>query len=201
MLRTYVQTGRRTEEDKTTLCAIQIRRWMLPPCLLPGSPLHAGYRLHLLSIHSPSSELLLALLRHPDVRLMWRLCWVQILRASPTWVQILGASPTWAQIPGASPTSSTTFPFAAYQSCGDERRAQPCVLNTQIPPATEGAALSLYVTAKANPSINPMFLVLYSLSLTSIYLHSKAPGELSDLKRLESARKDEFPFTTGRLRK
>lgn len=135
MLRTYVQTGRRTEEDKTTLCAIQIRQWMLPPCLLPGSPLCAGYRLHLLSIHSPSSELLLALLRHPNVCLMWRLCWVQILHASPTWVQILGASPL----------SSTTFPFVTYQSCSDEQRTQPCVLQTQILPATEGAALSLYV--------------------------------------------------------
>lgn len=41
MLRTYVQTGRRTEEDKTTLCAISIRQWMLPPCLL----LCAGHRL------------------------------------------------------------------------------------------------------------------------------------------------------------
>lgn len=57
------------------------------------------------------------------------------------------------------------------------------------------------VTTKAKTYINSMFLVLYSLSLTSIYLHSKAPGELSGLKRLESARKDEFPFTTGRLRK
>lgn len=70
-----------------------------------------------------------------------------------------------------------------------------------LQPRVQHSPCTSDVTAKANPSINPMFLVLYSLSLTSIYLHSKAPGELSDLKRLESARKDEFPFTTGRLRK
>lgn len=70
-----------------------------------------------------------------------------------------------------------------------------------LQPRVQHSPCTSAVTAKANPSINPMFLVLYSLSLTSIYLHSKAPGELSDLKRLESARKDEFPFTTGRLRK
>lgn len=70
-----------------------------------------------------------------------------------------------------------------------------------LQPRVQHSPCTSDVTAKANPSINPMFLVLYSLRLTSIYLHSKAPGELSDLKRLESARKDEFPFTTGRLRK
>lgn len=37
ILRTYVQTGRRTEEDKTTRCAIQIRQWLLPLCPLLGS--------------------------------------------------------------------------------------------------------------------------------------------------------------------
>lgn len=104
MLRTYVQTGWRTEEDKTTLCAIQIRQWMLPSCLLLGSLLCAGYSLHLLSVHSPSSELFLALLRHPDICLTWRFCWVQILHASPT--------------------SSTTFPFVAHQPCSDEQRTQ-----------------------------------------------------------------------------
>lgn len=166
---------------------------MLPPCLLLASPLCAGYRLHLLSIHGPSSELLLALLRHPGVCLTWRLCWVQILCASPTWVQILHASPA----------SSTTFPFVAHQACSDEQRTQiwGFFYRYSPRPRVQHSPCTSEVTAKANPSINPTFLALYSLSLTSIYLHSEAPGELSDLKRLESARKDEFPFTTGRLRK
>lgn len=103
----------------------------------------------------------------------------------------------------ASPTSSTTFLFVAHQACSDEQRTQLCGVfcRYSLQPRVQHSPCTSDVTAKANPSINPMFLVLYSLSLTSIYLHSKAPGELSDLKRLESARKDEFPFTTGRLRK
>lgn len=161
---------------------------MLPPCLLLGSPLCAGYRLHLLSIHSPSSELFLALLRHPDVCLMWR---SSVLHPP-------GCRSFMPHPPAARP-----FPLWHIRLAVMSKGLSFGVFFYRyfLQPRVQHSPCTSDLTAKANPSINPMFLVLCSLSLTSIYLHSKAPGELSDLKRLESARKDEFPFTTGRLRK
>lgn len=53
---------------------------------------------------------------------------------------------------------------------------------------------------QAKHRIKSLLPTLCSWRITSIYLHSSVLGELSGLKRLESVRKDEFPFTTGRLR-